>query len=160
MTNAKNQDIFKIIRLGIALDDIDDNILKKHLLDLNEYKQTLLHVAIAHKQPNYALFLIEKGVNVNQQDYTGATALHFAAYYKMPTVALSILQHNGDPNATDENGNGPLWTATLNARGNYSVVEILRKFDANPDMRNIYGKSPLDIAKQIKDEKLVNVLTS
>jgi ankyrin repeat protein len=153
-------DLFSLIRLGVALDDLDEETLLRQLQDLNEYRQTLLHEAIAHKQAAYALFLLKKGINVHQADYEGATALHFAAYYRMTDVVTGILAHHGNPNATDKHGNTPLWTAVLNARGDYRVVQLLVDAGADPSSVNKYGKSSVDFARQIKDEALQRVLST
>lgn len=159
MSNGKSQDLFQIIRLGITLDDVSDNVLSEHINDSNEYGRNLLQEAIAHRQEAYALFLINKGINVNHRDENGATPLHYAAVYKLPLIAESILKHNGDPNLFDKHGNGPLWTAVFNARGEYKIVELLRDFNAEVNSKNLYGKSPLDFADQIKDNILINLLT-
>lgn len=159
MNSEKSLDLFRIIRLGVAIDEIDDSILSARINELNEFKQTLLHEAIAFKQEGYALFLIKKGVNVNQQDYNGATALHFAVVYMYPTVIKLLLKYGADPNIVDMHGNGALWTAVFNARGEYDIIKELKATGANPNAKNKYGKSPLDFARQIKDDVLVEILT-
>ena len=153
-------DLFSLIRLGVALDDLGEESLLRQLQDLNEYHRTLLHTAIAHKQAAYALFLLKKGINVHQADYEGATALHFAAYYRMTDVVTGILARHGNPNAKDKHGNTPLWTAVLNARGDYRVVQLLVDAGADPAAENKYGKTPMGIARQIKDEALQQVLSA
>ena len=159
MSSDKSQDLFQIIRLGITLDDVSDDILSKQINDNNEYGRNLLQEAIAHRQEAYALFLISKGIDVNHKDDNGATPLHYTAVYKLPIVAESILKHNGNPNLLDKHGNSPLWTAVFNARGEYKMVEILMNFNAEINIKNLYGKSPLDFASQIKDDTLINILT-
>lgn len=160
MSLVEPPDLFQLIRLGVALDDLDERTLLLHLQDLNEYGQTLLHEAISHHQGDYALFLLEKGINVEQADYQGATALHFAAYYRLADVTARILEHHGNPNAADEHGNTPLWTAVFSARGDYRVVQLLVDAGAGPTTKNRYDKSPMDFARQIKDEALQRVLSA
>ena len=58
----------------------------------------------------------------------------------------------------DKYGNTPLWTAVFNSRGNYDVVKQLIKAGSNPFLKNNFGKSPFDFAKQIKDNKLAELL--
>jgi ankyrin repeat protein len=160
MPSATPPDLFQQIRLGVALEDIDEGTLLRQLPNLNEYGQTLLHEAISHAQPDYALFLLDKGIDVQQADYQGATALHFAAFYRMAAVADRILTQHGNPNAADEHGNTPLWVAVLNARGEYSMVQRLLNAGADPALKNRYGKSPWDFACQIKDEALQRLLSA
>ncbi|GAB3846003.1 hypothetical protein GCM10028822_05360 [Hymenobacter terrigena] len=83
------------------------------------------------------MFLLEKGITVQQADYQGATALHFAAFYRMAHVTARILARHGNPNATDEHGNTPLWTAVLNARGNYQLVQLLVDARADPPQKQV-----------------------
>lgn len=61
-----------------------------------------------------------------------------------------MLKHNADPNLYDIYGNGPLWTATMNARGYFECVKILLEHNANPDKKNNAGRSPHDMANTIK----------
>ncbi|MGI4736422.1 MAG: ankyrin repeat domain-containing protein [Janthinobacterium lividum] len=160
MSPVELPDLFQLIRLGVALDDLDERTLLLHLQDLNEYGQTLLHEAISYHQGEYALFLLGKGVNVQQADYQGATALHFAAYYRLADVAACILEHQGNPNAVDEHGNTPLWMAVFSARGEYQVVQLLVDAGADPTTKNKYGKSPMNFAQQINDEALQRILSA
>ena len=160
MNSERALDLFQIIRLGVAIDEIDDSVLSAHINETNEFKQSLLHEAIAFKQDDYALFLIKKGINVNQQDYNGATALHFAVFYMYPEVIELLLQYGSGPDIVDMHGNGALWIAVFNARGEYGIVEQLKAAGANPNTKNKYGKSPLDFARQIKDDALIEILTS
>lgn len=160
MPPVEPPDLFQLIRLGVTLDDLDESILLLHLQDLDQYHRTLLHEAISHHQGDYALFLLGKGINVQQADYQGATALHFAAYYRLADVTARILENHGNPNAADEHGNTPLWTAVFSARGNYQIVQLLVDAGADPTTKNRYGKSPMDFARQIKDEALQQVLSS
>jgi ankyrin repeat protein len=155
---SEQPDLFQLIRLGVAPDDIDKQLVEQHVQDVNEYQQTLLHEAISHKQAEYTLFLLQKGVNVQQQDYRGATALHFAAEDNLPEPIIHILSYKADPNTVDCHGNTPLRTAVFNARGDYRVVKLLIEAGADPNKKNKYGKSPLDFAIQIKDEELQQLL--
>jgi ankyrin repeat protein len=160
MSPVEPPDLFQLIRLGVAFDDLDERTLLLHLQDLNEYGQTLLHEAISHRQGDYALFLLGKGINVRQADYQGATALHFAAEYCLAEVTACILEHHGNPNAADEHGNTPLWAAVFSARSDYQVVQLLVDAGADPTTKNRHGKSPMDFAQQIKDEALQRMLSA
>ena len=160
MPSATPPDLFQQIRLGVALDDIDEKTLLGQLQNLNEYGQTLLHEAISHAQPDYALFLLDQGIDVQPADYQGATALHFAVFYRMAAVTDRILARHGNPNAADAHGNPPLWVAVFNARGEYSMVQRLLNAGADSTLKNRYGKSAWDFACQIKDEALQRLLSA
>lgn len=148
--------LFRAVRLGQLA---DESLLARHLNDLNEYGQNLLHEAIAYNQVETAIRLIRKGINLNLGDQDGATPLHFAAAYRLSAVATELLERGANPNVVDKHGNSPLWTAAFNARGNYALVELLKKFGAVATVRNQYGKTPIDFAKQIDDAFLTKLLS-
>jgi uncharacterized protein len=160
MPSAIPLDLFQQIRLGVALDDIDEGTLLRQLHKRDEYGRTLLHEAISHAQPDYALYLLDKDIDVHKADYQGTTALHFAAFYRMAAVTDRILARHGNPNAADEHGNTPLWVGVFNARGEYALVQRLLDAGADPAPKNRYGKSPWDFACQIKDEALQQLLSA
>jgi hypothetical protein len=58
----------------------------------------------------------------------------------------------------DVYGNGPLWRAAFDARGNYRLVEILIAAGADPNQKNKSDKSPIDFAVTIGDESLKTLL--
>ncbi|WP_406700710.1 ankyrin repeat domain-containing protein [Singulisphaera sp. Ch08] len=59
---------------------------------------------------------------------------------------------------SDRHGNQPLWTAALNARGNYEMVSMLLRYGANPNHLNNANLSPFDIAKRKNDSTMLQLL--
>lgn len=128
---------------------------------LNGDRRNLLHEAIAYANWAAAAEVIRLGINVNAQDSEGKTPLHFAALSGNVEIAERILEQNGDFSIPDSHGNSPVWTAVFNARGNYSVIELLARHGAArvAAMKNKHGRSPIDFAIQIGDNYLQELLT-
>lgn len=93
--------------------------------------------------------LIKGGSNINLQDDNGWTPLHFYAQESNDETIKYLLELGANPNLLDLHGNGPLWTATMNARGNYACVILLLNAGAIPTHKNKHGRSPLDMANTI-----------
>jgi ankyrin repeat protein len=127
--------------------------------ETDEFGATALHYAIAHKNAQAALQLIEHGADVTIGNRDGKTSLHSAIEYGLFDVAVSILRKN--PNVVaiaDRHGNQPLWTAAFNAKGRYELVELLLEHGADVNHRNNVGLCPLDVAHRKDDSKLLEVL--
>lgn len=99
-------------------------------------------------------------ININFNDGSGATPLIFATlrYYnndhrhriwghsyrddESPSIILILLNHGADPNITDITGSTALHYACRH--GNFLVMELLLKFNANVNFLNENGRTPLD----------------
>lgn len=127
---------------------------------LNDSGENLLHVAIAYSNTAAALELLRLGVDVNHQAVNGMTPLHYAAVQKNASVARGILDCGGNPAIVDIHGNSALWTAVFNARGEFSIVELLLNHGAGSvaHLKNKHGRSPRDFAAQIGDSTLIALL--
>ncbi len=117
---------------------------------IDEYGRTALHYAAHDGDVERIKALIGEGVDVNQQDDNGWTPLHFAAQLNHCGAIGILLENQANPNLHDSHGNGPLWTATMNARGRYAGIEALLKAGADPAHSNAHGRSPHEMAKTIQ----------
>lgn len=98
--------------------------------------------------------LLEKGADLNHNDYMGQTALHYAVkhdpattsyinYLKDKSHAVQKLIDLGmDVNAVDFNGNTPLHAAIK--QGTLEEVKVLLANGADRHAKNFMGKTPLD----------------
>ncbi len=155
--NNSIDDVFQAVRLG----DLQSfNFIKENLNinELNEFEQNLLHEAISSKQDIFLSILLQENINVNQRDKNGQTPLHYCGLYKTPELAEKLIQNGSKIDISDNYGNEPLWTAVINAKGNYNVVRVLMKYNSNSRKINNANKSPLDFAKQINDNELISIL--
>ena len=114
---------------------------------IDEYGRTELHYA---SDIQSIINLLEAGLDINLQDDNGWCPMHFYAQDSNAAAIELALQKGANPNLIDQHGNSPLWTATMNARGNFSCVIALLKSGAIKDHKNIHGRSPLDMANTIK----------
>ncbi len=152
-------DLFQAIRRNDTdgfysqIDNVDIN-------QLDEDGQSLLHEAVAFNNSSLGKELIAKNIDVNHKDMNSQTPLHYAANNKEIEIAMLILNNGGSLNIEDKYGNQPLWTAVVNAKGDYKMVEQFMKFNPDVNHKNQSGKSPLGFAQQINDQSLISILNS
>ena len=151
-------DLFQAIRLGDS-EAFFNAISEGDLNRLNEYGQNALHESVAFDRTSFGQELIRLGINLDQQDHNGQTPLHFAAAHKNLGLATVIVSAGGNFSISDHHGNQPLWTAIFNARGQWDVVALLCDLGADANHKNKHNRSPLDFAKQVKNEVLVQMLS-
>ncbi|GFZ34457.1 hypothetical protein CSC2_49830 [Clostridium zeae] len=157
-SSLKDIDIFSIIRNG------EKELYKSYIgsIDINiknEYKQSLLQEAIAFKKSDIAFDLLNRGINVDSQDYRGQTALHFICFHPNILLAKEILEKGADINIRDIYGNNALWSAVFNCKGRYyELVELFMKYNPDINTKNNAGRSPLDFAIQTGFNKLIDLL--
>lgn len=132
----------------------------------NEVGQSLLHIAVGCENLDATKTLISEGINVNSLDSDGKTPLHYVAENRnstiAPTFAKVLLDAGGKLSIADRHGNTPLWTAVFNAKGKYySLVKTFINYGGLQfvETKNKYGKSPLDFARQISDDHLIQILS-
>lgn len=152
------ENLFKLITDG-NLDAVKEQIDESNINVLNTNDMSLLQEALKNRQDKIALYLIEKGINVNNQDSQGQTALHYIAVYKNDLdIAKSIIQHGADIKLKDKYGNTALWTAVFNARGEYDFVKLLLENKADMKSVNTAGKTPYDLAYIMKFPELISLI--
>lgn len=148
---------------AVRYDKEDD--YKKYInsVDINilggSEKLNLLQVAIARKHFKYVKDLLDRGINVNNQDLKGQTVLHYLGWIKDIKLAEDLIKCGGNVNIKDKFGNNPLWDAVFYAKGNYDLVRYYLEKGADPLNKNSSGRSSLDFAKQLKDTTLIQILT-
>ena len=113
---------------------------------VDEYGRIPLHHAAVGGDFEALNRLLESGSSVDAQDDNGWTALHFAAQDGHPKIVEELLRRGANFKLVDSHGNGPLWVALMNARGDFTIVKMLLAAGADPDCKNAHGRSPRDIA--------------
>tara|TARA_R110000868_G_scaffold206763_1_gene455626 strand:+ start:1632 stop:2108 length:477 start_codon:yes stop_codon:yes gene_type:complete len=126
----------------------------------DDYGATLLHSAIAYDNTPVGLELIRRGIDVNAKTKKGLTPLHFCAIYQNPELTKAILENGGDLSITDKNGNTPLLDAVGDPKRTYDFLRLLAKFGSSEiaSLKNNYGISPIELAKDMGDEEAVGIL--
>jgi len=117
---------------------------------VDEYGRIPLHYAALNGDQRALLAALEGGASPDAQDDSGWTALHFAAQERHAALVGILLQRGANPNLLNSHGNGPLWVAMMNARGDLTIAKSLLAARADPDAKNAHGRSPRDMALTIK----------
>ncbi|MBE8401600.1 ankyrin repeat domain-containing protein [Leptospira borgpetersenii] len=82
--------------------------------------------------------------------------LFFAAKHGEDELCRTILKLRISPNPIDQDGNTPLHIAVIHDR--ISTAQLLLDLHASQFLKNLEGKSALDIAKEKKKEELIQLL--
>jgi len=114
-----------------------------------------LHNAVIAKDLARVRSLLESGADPSARDGSGWTPLHFSAQDYSLEIAELLLDFGANIDAQNSQGQSPLYTAVFNSRGRGDLIKLLRKRGANPEQRNLYGKTPIGLAKAIANYDLV-----
>ena len=143
----------------------DFNVFKKNFIerDLNTLDQSgrnMLQRAIVGKKFDTAKYLIDKGIDTDiVWAQKGSSILHLIAEYQDIEIAKLLLDKGADINIRDKYGNSAMWTAVFNCKGrNYEMVELFMKYQPDITTKNNAGRSPLDFAMQVNNQRLIDIL--
>lgn len=105
---------------------------------------TALHIAAKHGTPDLVKFLLSKGANPFAVNKFGATALHLSIKKGQKEI-VPLLLNKENINHPDNEGNTPLHIAA--SKGLLNILTLLlEEGEANPNLRNVDGRLPLDLA--------------
>jgi ankyrin repeat protein len=108
-----------------------------------------LHYAAAANDADSVHHLLNHGADPNAQDGQGLTPLHLAAGQGAVEAAQILLTAGARVDLANRHGNTPLWTAVFNSRGTGEVIQLLRRYGADPNRPNNAGQAPVDLARRI-----------
>jgi ankyrin repeat protein len=155
---TEKADIYTLAKFG-DLETFKKALRIEDINKKNESGSGLLHYSISGGKSDIAMFLIENGIDVNQTNENGQTAVHYICNYPNIEVAKKILDCGGDINKKDKYGNNALWTAVFNCKGRYyDMVELFMEYNPDTITKNNAGRSPLDFAIQVGNDKLIGLL--
>ena len=104
---------------------------------VDEHGRTPLHYAALDGDAERVRQLLSGGADPDAQDNDGRwTPLHFACQGRHSAVVEILLRGGAQPNLTDKHGNGPLWTAVMNAKGEFEAVTLLLSAGAKAEHVN------------------------
>lgn len=139
--------------------DIARQTLKEFGIDATDGDgRTALINSVIENKPDFIHWIVDNGANVNHQDRIGYSVLHFTGQNQLTELARYFLDKGADPNLQDIHGNTPLWTAVFNSKENKGVVQLLLKFNANPDIKNKYEKTPRTMYETIYNTDISTLL--
>jgi uncharacterized protein len=155
---TEKADIFTLARFG-DIESFKNKFKLEKINNKDEFGTALLHYAIVGKNHDISLFLINNGIDVNMVDENGNTSLHLIAEHPNLDVAQAILNRGGDLNIRNKYGNNALWTAVFNCKGwYYDLVNLFMQYNPDTQTKNKAGRSPIDFAKQVGNDKLIGIL--
>ena len=103
---------------------------------------TALHHAALYGRKEVVEFLISKGADVNVKDSSNRTALHYAALYGHKKITEFFFGRGVDFGLKE-----PLFLHNDAKNGRVGIVGILLQEGTNVNAVDLYGKTPLDYAK-------------
>lgn len=120
--------------------------------------QTLLHVAAEHGNDQIIPLLVQRGININIQDYKGNTAWHTAWYYRRYNTFLHLVyNYPFDFRMKDDCGFTVLHHAC--SWGNLKLVEFILSLDVlDIDTANTNTDTPLSLAVMLGYFDVVKLL--
>lgn len=131
------------------------------------FKRSFLHAAIENGRKDIISDLLKRKIDVNIKDKKGNTALiYLLSFDQWDLFKDMLLKYNVDVHSTNNFGNGLLWntimaTRTLESKEiQYELVKLLLEKGANPLSKNIYDKTPLELAINEGNKKLVDLIKS
>ena len=115
-----------------------------------------LHTAAYRDGAAVVKWLIDAGVDVNQQSSGGSTALQYAADQGHTHIVMDLIKAGADVNLAGERGVTPLhWAAK---RGHDDIIVALITAGADINKVTKKGCTALGIAEQHNHEKIVKLL--
>ena len=142
------------IEIALALIQAGADINAKNCID-----QTPLHLAAAAGNLKITNVLIQAGADINAQDICIETPLHMAACKKNGIEIIEALHRAGaDINLQDDALETPLHVST--SMDNIEGVKTLLNLNANKEIKNKYGKTPLQIASWKNNQEMIALLTN
>lgn len=134
-------------------------LLKKHAnINLsNKIGNTPLHEACHYKHKDIVQTLLQKGADVNLYTKGGYSALHISSKVgDEETVRILLKTNKAHINKLSKNLGTPLHLACKG--GHENTVKLLLKYNANGNLCNTYGKSPLRVAEEHGHDRIVQML--
>ncbi len=126
---------------------LEGPLRKQGKLDIEVYDDKegrgALHWAVNYNYPNVAEMLIKAGININSQDYGGMTPLNLAVRQGRAEMVDRLLAAGADVNLPDGSKESPLHQAAALSNVSLEILETLLKKGANPNLKNLYGATPL-----------------
>jgi len=118
------------------------------------------------RDANIAKLLIEKGADVNKKDNDGITPLCYAVFGQEPQMVDLLVRSGSDVNIKVKTGVGEgVGTCLLIAVYGYNnhpieykkIIEALLQNGADPNIKDNFGQTPLDVAKSRNNQELIDL---
>jgi ankyrin repeat protein len=131
---------------------------------VDEEELTAAHWATLFGFPAILEALIVRGADIQCRDHDFKTLMNYAMWNWVFNQEICLefvyllLQNGFDVNTADTDENTPLHLAVL--KSSARIIVILKRYNANPLLRNNNGYTPIDIARNMGNHHLVSLLKS
>jgi len=127
------------------------------IIFMNEYGENALMIAVKYNQFNIVKFLVEHGININEQNpHTGNNALFYINTFQNPEILHYLIDNGINLNCINNKGENILMISV--SVSNYNFVRYLVEKGININVTNKCGKTALMMAVILHDEKMVAYL--
>jgi len=120
---------------------------------------TPLHAAAMHGFDKIIALLCANGANPNLQDVDGMAALSMAASENKIAAARELAKYGADINVINNNGNTALH-ASVKKKKCGAMIKFLLSCKADPSIKNNYGHTALDQARELSIAEAISALES
>lgn len=124
----------------------------------DRHRRTVLHEAATDGDADAVAAALASGAPIDAVDYRGLTALALSAINSNAVAAHLLLEAGANTEIADRYGNTPLWAAVFNARGDATIVRLLREAGADPDHVNEAGRTPRILTETIAGQEMLGFL--
>lgn len=148
--------VLEALRNGVRLETADAN------------EMTALHHAAKHARDDIVRSLLDRGADANASDLTGGfTPLHWVIINSCPPIGttnhveetvVALARGGCDMNSTDFNLATPLHIAAQ--KGHKTTIDTLVRLGANPQAKDVMGRSCLEMAKNREIREFMHSLHS
>jgi uncharacterized protein len=119
---------------------------------VDQENRTDLHYAASDGRLADLRRLLRDGADPNATDSQGFTPLHFAAQFQRTAEAQALLDAGALVDSQNAFGASPLLLALSKVGdGDGSLIELLLKNGADPDLENHTGVSPRSLAARVSN---------
>lgn len=122
----------------------------------NYYNESLLHLVANENAVNILRFLIENGLDINDESDEGLTPLHKALYSKGFMAAKLLIELGAKLNHQDNYGNTPIHIACYQQE--MAIIKILIDHQSKLDLKNKQNEIPLSIAIMLDNVEMIDYL--
>ena len=119
--------------------------------------RTPLMLAASNGHESVVEFLVGKGADVNARDSGGQTALLYASKRSFNDTAKFLIEHGADVNAQNKKQRvSSLMLAAV--WDNVDLVRLLLKYEADPNLTDVFGRTAKVLAQQKGNTEVVELL--